>query len=365
MQKFCYLLGIIGTIVQAKAQLYLDSLGKYKIETSAYIEAYYVFDFAQPAGNERANYIVNHRRHNEFNINHGIIETSINSDNIRGNIALMIGTYSQYNLIGEQELIRNIYEGNAGFKPFKRHNFWVDAGIFASHIGFESAISKNCWTLSRNLLAENTPYYEAGLKGTYTSPKENWILTALILNGWQRVRKLKNNSMPSFGTQVQFKPHQSVLLNSSTYVGNEGTDSLKEMRYFHNFYGQFDLSKKWGLIAGFDIGWQTNEATKQTRSWTASALIVRYKTSEKWAICGRGEHYWDKESVFISPSPSSTFPNGFRAWGYSLNIDYAPAENMLIRAELKNLHSPDAVFLHKNAPSKQNLVLTTSMALVF
>ncbi|GAB4125683.1 MAG: hypothetical protein OHK0045_10190 [Raineya sp.] len=102
-------------------------------------------------------------------MNLGIIETTLNSENIRGHIALMIGTYSQYNLADEQELIRNIYEGNAGFKPFKKYNFGIDAGIFSSHIGFESAISKNCWTLTRSLLADNTPYYEAGIKATYTS----------------------------------------------------------------------------------------------------------------------------------------------------------------------------------------------------
>lgn len=349
----------------AKAQLYTDSVGKYKIETSAYIEAYYVFDFAKPKNNERANYIFNHRRHNEFNVNHGIIETTINSENIRGHIALMIGTYSQYNLINEQELIRNIYEGNVGFKPFQKHNFWIDAGIFGSHIGFESAISKDCWTLSRSILADNSPYYEAGIKGTYISPSEKWTVRGLILNGWQRIKRLDNNSMPSFGTQVQFKPNKWVLLNSSTYIGNEGTDSLKQMRYFHNFYGQFDLSEKWGLITGFDIGWQGHEASQKTRSWNASSVMLRYKLNSKWTVCGRGEHYWDKESVLIIPDPDSINANGFRAIGYSLNIDYAPAENMLIRIEGKRFNSPDEAFLMNNKPSKQNFVITSSMAVVF
>lgn len=360
------LLGLMICLPKSiQAQLYSDSAGKWKIETSAYIEAYYAFDFAKPDNNERANYIFNHRRHNEFNVNHGIIETTIKSENIRGHIALMIGTYSQYNLIGEQELIRNIYEGNAGFKPFKKHNFWIDAGIFASHIGFESAISKNCWTLSRSLLADNTPYYEAGVKGTYTSDNEKWVITGLILNGWQRIRKLPSNSMPSFGTQVQYKPSKRVLLNSSTYIGNEGTDSLKQMRYFHNFYGQFDLNEKWGLIAGFDMGWQTNEATNQTRSWNSSSVMLRYKINNLWTICGRGEHYWDKESVVIIPDPNNVNPNGFRAFGYSLNVDYAPAENMLIRLEGKGLGSPDEIFVLNKKTSRQNYVITSSIAVAF
>lgn len=90
---FCYLF-LIACIFNTYAQFYTDSLKNWKIATSAYVEAYYVFDFARPENNERASYIFNHRRHNEFNVNHGIIETLIHSEKIRGHIALMIGTYS-------------------------------------------------------------------------------------------------------------------------------------------------------------------------------------------------------------------------------------------------------------------------------
>lgn len=348
-----------------QAQFYSDSIKNCKIEASAYLETYYSFDFAKPQNNERANYIFNHRRHNEVNINHGIIETIINSENIRGHIALMIGTYSQYNLAGEQELIRNIYEGNAGFRPFKKHNFWIDAGIFSSHIGFESAISKNCWTLTRSLLADNTPYYEAGIKGTYTTPNEKWVFKGLILNGWQRIKRLENNSMPSFGTQVQYLPSKKITLNSSTYIGNEGTDSLKQMRYFHNFYGEFAINTKWGILAGFDIGLQNKQGSLSKTSWTASSVMFRYKFKPQWTACFRGEHYWDKDSIFIIPDPNNLNPNGFRALGASLNIDYAPAENMLVRLESRVFSSPDEVFFLNRAMSRQNYLITASMAVAF
>ena len=32
-------------------------------------------------------------------------------------------------------------------KLAKKKNLWIDAGILPSHIGFESAVSKDCWTL--------------------------------------------------------------------------------------------------------------------------------------------------------------------------------------------------------------------------
>lgn len=105
-------------------------------------------------------------------------KVNYSKENIRGNFALMAGTYPQYNMSAEQGLLQNVYEANVGVKISKNHNLWIDAGIMPSHIGFESAIGKDCQTLTRSILAENSPYYEAGVKIGYTSESENGI--------WQR-----------------------------------------------------------------------------------------------------------------------------------------------------------------------------------
>jgi hypothetical protein len=356
-----HLLTALFFVLPTLAYTQSDTTQKWKTAFSGYIDAYYCYDFAEPADNERASFWYNHKRHNEFNVNHGIIKANVSSEKVRGNIALMIGTYSQYNLIGEQELIRNIYEGNIGMKLSKKANWWVDAGIFASHIGFESAISKDCWTLTRSMLADNTPYYLSGVKTTYTSNNEKWILSAVICNGWQRIRRLPHNSMPSFGTQVQFLPNKKLTINYSTYVGNEGADSLKRMRLFHNLYAICNLSDKWGLIAGFDLGMQGNEFTKKTAFWNASCVMLRYKLTSKTTICARGEHYIDQAGIFIPTQVSK----GFQTLAYSLNFDYSPTENLLWRIEARGLRSQDEVLVLRNNPSKQNYLLTTSMAVSF
>ena len=87
-----------------------------------------------------------------------------NTDQVRANLAVMTGTYANANLAAEPGVLRGIFEANAGAKISKKKNVWVDAGIFASHIGFESAIGKDCWNLTRGILADNSPYYELLLK---------------------------------------------------------------------------------------------------------------------------------------------------------------------------------------------------------
>ena len=96
------------------------------------------------------------------------------------------------------------------------NNLWIDAGIFASHIGYESTLNYENWTLTHSIIAHNSPFYESGVKVTYTT--EEWLFSFLVLNGWQVIKENDNNNK-GIGTQIQFKPTESVLLNSSTYFG--------------------------------------------------------------------------------------------------------------------------------------------------
>lgn len=59
---------------------------------------------------------------------------------------------------------------------------WLDAGIYPSHIGLESAVGKDNRTLTRSLAAENSPYYESGARITYVTPNNAWTLCAHVLN---------------------------------------------------------------------------------------------------------------------------------------------------------------------------------------
>ena len=135
-----------------------------KIKVSGYLETYYGYDFNQPVDNNRPNFVYSHNRHNEVNLNLGFIKANYDSEKVRSNLAFMTGTYANANLAAEPGVLKNIFEANAGLKLSKNENLWIDAGIFSSHIGFESAISKDCWALTRNISSENTPYYEAGAK---------------------------------------------------------------------------------------------------------------------------------------------------------------------------------------------------------
>lgn len=345
-----------------QAQIDSTENKKNPLKISGYAEVYYGYDFGAPENNTRPSFIYSHNRHNEVALNLGFIKANYENEKVRANLAIMAGTYANANLSAEEGVMKNIYEANAGVKLSPTKNLWIDAGIFASHIGFESAISKDCWTLTRSILAENSPYYESGAKISYTIDSAKWFVSALVLNGWQRIKRVDGNKTLAFGHQLTYKPNSNVTLNSSSFIGNDKPNIDKRMRYFHNLYGIFQLNKNWGLTAGFDIGAeQKSKGSESYNSWYSPVLIVKYKASEKINLAFRGEYYQDENGVIIATET----PNGFKTFGYSLNFDYSIYDNVVWRIEGRNLNSKDEIFTENGNPTKQNFMAVTSLAVSF
>jgi hypothetical protein len=333
-----------------------------KIKVSGYLETYYGYDFNKPVDNNRPAFIYSHNRHNEVNLNLGFIKANYESEIVRANIALMAGTYTNANLAAEPGVLKNVFEANAGLKLSKTENLWLDAGIFSSHIGFESAISKDCWVLTRNIASENTPYYEAGAKLTYGTADGKLTATVLYLNGWQKIKRLDGNIKPAGGMQLTYKPTAKLTLNYSNYLGSEGVNAVRVNRFYHNFYAIAQLTDQFGLTAGFDYGTQQKVKGQSAKSEVLSpVLIAQYKFAPKWAVAGRAEYYKDKDGVFIATGTL----NGFKTMGYSLNLDYAPISNAVIRLEGKVYDSKDQIFVRDLGAVNHNASLTASIAVSF
>lgn len=265
------------------------------------------------------------------------------------------------NYAAETGVMKNVFEANAGVKLSPRKNLWLDAGIFSSHIGFESAISKDCWTLTRSIVAENSPYYESGARLSYTTDNNKWLLSALMLNGWQRIKRVDGNSLMSFGTQVQYRPATTTVLNYSTFIGTDKPDSNRLMRYYHNLYAIFNVGNL-GVTTGVDIGMeQKSKGQSRMSSWVTPVLIVEYPLNKQWSVAARAEYYEDKDGVIIV----TLTPNGFSTTGYSINVDYSPTSNAVLRLEARTFRSKDAVFLKSSGTSDKDNFITASLAVSF
>lgn len=338
-----------------------DSTAK-TLTFSGYVETYYAYDFSAPASHNRPFFIYSYNRHNEFNLNFGFIKAAYTTQKTRANLALMAGTYANANLAAEPGVLQNIFEANAGVKISRTHQIWVDAGIFSSHIGFESAIGKDCWSLTRSMIAESSPYYESGVKIGYTTDNQKWFFSALVLNGWQRIQRPEGNQTPAFGHQITFKPNQRLTLNSSSFIGNDLRDEDRRMRLFHNFYGIFQLNSKIGLTYGLDAGAQQQGfQSEEYDVWVNQVLMLRLSATDRLFVNLRAEYYDDPQGIIIY----SGTPNGFKTFGYSVNFDYQIHEQALWRLEARSFNSRDELFQNSEGLSKTNFCITSALAISF
>lgn len=359
MKYLQYFFVLFSCFILGKGINAQDSTG---FSVSGYADIYYQFDFNKPTDNYRPGFIYSHNRHNEFTANLLYVKAAYSGKVVRANAALAAGSYINANYASEPGALKNLYEANAGVKLSRKKNIWLDAGIFASHIGFESAVSKDCKTLTRSLLADNSPYYEAGAKISFTSSDGKWFASVLALNGWQRIARVPGNSLMSWGTQLQYKPSGKVLFNYSTFLGTDKPDVTRLIRVFHNVYGIFSLTDKLGLITGFDIGTEQKSVNGSgVHTWYSPVCIVSYAINKKWAVTGRAEYYKDKNGVIIYTGTI----NGFNTTGFSLNLDYAPAKNVLARVEGRVLNGKDRIFVKAGEMVKSNTSITGSVAVLF
>ncbi|MFN0202916.1 MAG: porin [Bacteroidia bacterium] len=332
-----------------------NALSAQNLQLSGYKEVYYAYDFQRPSDKMRPFFTYNHSRHNDFSVNLGYLKAAYEKERLRANLALMTGSYRRYNLADEPKVIQFINEANVGYKLSKKKNIWLDAGIFASHIGIESAVGKDCWTLTRSMLAENSPYYESGAKLTSVSANQKWTFSLLALNGWQNVwRGSQRLSRISGGTQLLYKPSEKFTFNYSTFVGKENPAAL---RIFHNFYGIYK-KEKWGLIVGLDAGTETNTFARfDTSMWFSPVIIYRRQFNDKLSYSVRAEYYQDLKEIIVKTSEGK----GFRVSGASANFDYLLFENILLRAEYKSYYSEFPIFEKNGKARKYNMGITTAV----
>ncbi len=349
-------------ITCAVFQIRAQEENKITVNWNAYAELYYSYDFNKPVDHNKPPFLYSHSRSNEFNLNLGYLKGSVSGERLRANLALAAGTYINANYSSEPGVLKNIFEASAGIKLSKKQNLWFDIGIMPSHIGFESAISKDCWTLTRSIAAENSPYYETGAKLSYSTKNEKWFFSGMILNGWQRIKKPDGIDKPAFGTQVTFKPSPSVLINHSSFFGTDHPDSTGQYRIFQNLYSVISLNNFWGLTLGLDYGLERQPKPGSSwYQWYSPIAILRYQPSAQWAFAARAEYYRDANAVIIQVNS----PNGFSVSGYSLNIDHMPAKSVAIRLEVRTLLAKDPIFIKGDETAKNNTSITFSTAVSF
>ena len=328
-----------------------DSL---KIKVSGFLETYYAYDFRNPTTDTKLPFMYNYNRHNEFNVNNGLIRAQLQYGTTYASIAVHTGTYVEDNYASEDiKLLSEAYVGMY-FNDNKKSS--IEVGIMPSYIGFESATTATNLTLTRSILAENSPYFMTGIKYNY-KPNDKWSFSGLVTNGWQRINKPDKTVAPAFGTQIVYKPAEKATLNWSIFIGKEFYQTELAMRYFSNLYWDNQWNSKWRTILGFDFGIQDSSSLNDKHLyWMSPVLIGQYSINSKWQTAVRVEYYQDEDNVIVATS------DAFKTSGASINFDYLPNSKVKLRTEARYFDSKEAVFFDNKS---NNFFVTTSLSFEF
>lgn len=346
-------LPLLMLFFEGKAQTF-DSL---KVDFSGFLESYYAYDFNASTENQKLPFMYNYNRHNEFNINNALLRVKARYGNVYVSFALQAGTYVEDNYAAEE--IKLISEAVVGIYLDDKRKHTFEMGIMPSYIGFETATSVSNLTLTRSVLAENSPYFMTGIKYQF-EPSEEWTFATLLTNGWQRISKSDKSALPAFGSQITFKPTENATINWSTFIGDELTQLGLRTRCFSNLYVDYQWNESWRTIVGFDFGMQKSGADNNYENWFSSVFIAQYSFNSKWQTAFRTEYYQDDNNVIINVKDFA-----FKTFGNSLNIDFSLTKNVKIRIEARWLKSQEAVFIRNNEMVNDNFFITTSMSFEF
>jgi hypothetical protein len=342
----------------------------WRVTFGGFVDAYYAYDFGEPAGLDRAfgngaTFTTQPARHNEFNVNLAYVEALVTAPRVRGRLALQAGTAVQSNYAAEPAigtvsgppLARHLQEAYAGVQVVP--TLWIDAGIFYSHMGLESWASKDNLTYTRSLVAEYSPYYSTGVRAIWNvSPA--LVAHVHVVNGWQNISE--TNEDKGVGVRLDLTASPAATL---TYYGFLNSEAGGRRRLFNGVGAKLTPTASVTLLAQLDYGTiEQADAALDNSTWYGFTVIGRAQLSPAVAVAARVERYDDEDQVNIATGLASAF----RGNGASLGVDVTPYPRIMWRTEARGFFTDDRVFPEADEPallSDRSVFVVTSLAIWF
>lgn len=349
MRKICTSFFFLSLFLHSN-QSHAQSIDSIKV--SGFLEVYFGKDQAIWNKHSRPNFLYSHTATDHVALNTAVFELKSYSKRINTHLALVEGTYANKVTSAEPTGFGALYLANISLALDQSKNCWLTAGIFPSHIGLETAIGLNNVSLTRSLAAENSPYYESGVKLDYVSKNKIWNFSLLGLNGWQTMTLLPQDHQMGIGSSISFQPNSKFFVSHNTYFGEVALIDTSAQRLFNNF--QFQLkSNEWTFQGQWDFGIQKGE------KWHVGFLGLGRNINKRINLNSRVEYVNDPKSLVMGSSLNSVF-------GGSIGGCYKLAPHAIIRAEYRYFKSTnEASFQFKSSSSKTMQGLTLSLAAQF
>jgi hypothetical protein len=234
--------------------------------------------------------------------------------------------------------------------------------VFFAHTGLEGWITRDNLAYTRSLIADFSPYYEAGVKLTW-SPSPALTAQLDILNGWQNISNY--NAPPAVGSRVDYVASPNLTLSYDNFFGDVAADSLSaQYRLYHDFIVQFAATGRWQLSGMLSLGTQGRSAPSgKAAMWYGASVFAKFRLCPNVGLVARLERYADPDQVIVLTG----LPDAFRTTGTSVGVDVTLDPRVLWRTELRGFRSDAAVWPTRRSGdfAANDWFAVTSLALTF
>ena len=337
-----------------------DKKGSLEIKT--YIDGYYAYFDDDQGTDFLQSYTTVSARDRQFSLNIAQVGFHYEAKDVRANMTLHHGDIAKATWSNR---FANVQEANVGVHLFP--NWWLDIGLFTTHIGTESFLPKNNYLSSTAVLTYNEPFYQAGAKLAYEG-SDKYDLEFWVTNGYNLFRDV--NKDKSYGLLFNYNINKNTSITYTNLTGNEQSyiSDKKQLRSYHNLYLNMDIKNKILLTIGADYGVQTNTGPNdEMASMFGGLATIRAVLTNEFSMTFRQEIFVDEEGFISGPvDVIDTVNEGLQITGSTLGIEYKMNKNSYLRGETRYIQSlSDNAILFNNSSLRNRWEFMTTCGYYF
>lgn len=245
-------------------------------------------------------------------------------------------------------------------------SLYLRVGKYVTLAGAEVIESRDNWNTTRSLMfGYSIPFTHTGIRAVYDLWGGKATLSTGLNNGWDNMEE--NNNYKTWEAQIAFKPNDSFLFTTTTYIGAENLNQGGHKRSLLDFVALWKATDKLSLMANIDYGREGRAVgaapTLKAADWDGYALYARYQATDKLAFAGRAEIFMDHDIFRIGAANISTgAPRERKYWEWAYTTEYKLYDNLISRLEYRYDWSEAPVFQGEAAQSTLSAQLIYNFA---
>jgi hypothetical protein len=345
----------------------LEGLNFFKgVKFGGFLDAYYNWDFNEPADAKVTNGGVGLNRN--FDFNHNSLTLSQADFEITKAVSETspLGYMLQMTFGPTADWVNSgdFSTGNSTAAHFMQYylsgrvpvgrGLTLDFGKFVNQHGAEVIDTRADWNYSRGLLfALAVPYYHFGVRAVFPV-SDKVTVAAYLVNGWNNV--IDNNGGKTGGFQFIWNPSSRVSFIQNYMLGPEQAGNSDDIRHMFDSILTLKLHDKVTFMANYDYGMDRVAGTHV--HWQGIAGYLKFQATPRFSLTPRFE--------FFSDPMGASFITGTRQQlkEFTITPEFVISNNLVTRFEYRHDWSNEPTFAIGSSTKDPQVQDTAAVGLI-